>query len=61
LLADATFCPYCERWLDEPAARPGAAPTTRIRRLVGERTILALSLVSCAVVAVICVLVALFV
>jgi hypothetical protein len=58
LLADARFCPYCERWLDESGIqrlwqrRRGPARTEG-RRIAGlsERLLLAVGLVLFALVA----------
>lgn len=61
LLADATFCPYCEQWLDESTGRTGGSLAALIGRLVGDRTRLTLGLVFFAVVAVICVIAALLI
>lgn len=59
LLADARFCPYCERWLDESglqrfwARRRTAARTAPVRRIAGvsERLLLSIGLVLFAAVA----------
>lgn len=61
LLADATFCPYCEQWLDEPAHRAGRALVGKVGRFVARQTRLTLGLVFFAVVAAICVIAALLV
>ena len=58
LLADARFCPYCERWLDETGlqrfwARRRAGARTDARRVAGisERLLLSVGLVLFAAVA----------
>ena len=59
LLADARFCPYCERWLDEGGIqrlwhrRRTPAPAAEGRRIAGlsERLLLAVGLVLFALVA----------
>jgi hypothetical protein len=58
LLADARFCPYCERWLDEGGIQrlwqrrraPAAAEGRRIAGM-SERVLLAMGLVLFALVA----------
>lgn len=59
LLAEARFCPYCERWLDEGglsrllARRRGAAEGRGARRIAGvsERLLLVVGLTLFTVVA----------
>jgi hypothetical protein len=58
LLADARFCPYCERWLDETGlqrfwARRRAGARNDARRVAGisERLLLSVGLVLFAAVA----------
>jgi hypothetical protein len=59
LLADARFCPYCERWLDESglqrfwARRRAAARPAQARRVAGvaARLLLSVGLVLFAAVA----------
>lgn len=59
LLAEARFCPYCERWLDEGglsrllARRRGAAEGRGVRRIAGvsERLLLVVGLTLFTVVA----------
>ncbi len=59
LLADARFCPYCERWLDESglqrfwARRRAAARQGQTHRIAGvsERLLLSIGLVLFAAVA----------
>ena len=59
LLADARFCPYCERWLDESglqrlwARRRASASQDGVRRVAGisERLLLSVGLVLFAAVA----------
>ncbi len=63
LLAETTFCPYCERWLDDPGDRPRAARWTdgapHLASRLTERALLTIGFVFFAVVAVVCVAVAL--
>jgi hypothetical protein len=59
LLADARFCPYCERWLDESglqrlwARRRASSSQDGVRRVAGisERLLLSVGLVLFAAVA----------
>ncbi len=59
LLADARFCPYCERWLDESglqrlwARRRASRAQDGVRRVAGisERLLLSVGLVLFAAVA----------
>jgi hypothetical protein len=59
LLADARFCPYCERWLDESglqrlwARRRASTAQDGVRRVAGisERLLLSVGLVLFAAVA----------
>lgn len=68
-MADATFCPYCERWLDEGPLRrilshrrrPAAAVTDRGRTRVVERTLLVAGLVVFGLVAAACIVAAILI
>jgi hypothetical protein len=62
LLADARFCPYCERWLDEGGlqrlwGRRKPVATAEARRIAGisERLLLTVGLVLFAAVAATCI------
>lgn len=64
LLEETTFCPYCERWLDDSGEGPRAArrwsdSQPGIGAYITERTLLTVGFVFFAVVAAICVAVAL--
>lgn len=64
LLADTTFCPYCERWLDEPGPVRRRDPASRsVGRLavVTERALLTAGFVFFAAVAIVCVVAALLI
>jgi len=68
-MADATFCPYCERWLDEGPLRrmlphrrrPPAALADRPRTRVVERALLVAGLVVFGLVAAACIVAAIFI
>jgi hypothetical protein len=62
LLADTTFCPYCERWLDEPGPvrrRDTAGRSGGRFAVVTERALLTAGFVFFAAVAIVCVVAAL--
>ena len=64
LLADTTFCPYCERWLDEPGPLRRRDGTQRDRTrlaFITERALLTVGFVFFAAVAAVCVAVALII
>jgi len=66
LLADATFCPYCERWLDDSGdrlhrRRAGASSGSGRLPRITERAALTAGLVFFAAVALVCVAVALLI
>lgn len=68
-MADATFCPYCERWLDEGPLRrilthrrrPPTAVADRGRTRVVERTLLVAGLVVFGLVAAACIVAAILI
>lgn len=67
LLADATFCPYCERWLDDAGDRlhrrraTSDSYATGLSAHITERTLLTAGFVFFAAVALVCVAVALLI
>lgn len=68
LLADTTFCPYCERWLDdasEPQRRPhrtqDAPASGGLAAFLTERVLLTAGFVFFAAVAAVCVAAALLI
>jgi hypothetical protein len=68
-MADATFCPYCERWLDEGPLRrilshrrrPAMAVAHPTRTRMLERTLLVAGLVVAGLVAAACIVAAIFI
>lgn len=54
LLEDATFCPYCERWLDDATHGGVSAPATPRGAMLGQRTVLTIGSVLFAAVAFAC-------
>jgi hypothetical protein len=64
LLEDTTFCPYCERWLDEPGPVRRRDVGNRVGgrlAVVTERALLTAGFVFFAAVAIICVAAALLI
>jgi len=64
LLADTTFCPYCECWLAEPGQvrrRDGAQPHRSRLSFINERALLTAGFVFFTAVAVVCVVAALLI
>lgn len=67
LLADATFCPYCERWLDDSGDRlhrrraNAGSFGAGLSALITERAVLTAGFVFFAAVALVCVAVALLI
>lgn len=66
LLEETTFCPYCERWLDESAERPRRSRRsdlagTGVAALITERALLTAGFVFFALVAVVCIAAALLI
>ena len=65
LLEETTFCPYCERWLDDVGDRPRETRWTdggtHLASRLTERTLLAIGFVFFAVVAAVCVAAALLI
>jgi hypothetical protein len=64
LLADTTFCPYCERWLDEPGPvrrRDSASRSAGRLAVITERALLTAGFVFFAAVAIVCVVAALLI
>lgn len=63
MLEETTFCPYCERWLDDAGDQPRATRWTdgapRFASRLAERTLLTIGFVFFAVVAAVCVAAAL--
>lgn len=63
LLEESTFCPYCERWLDDSGEGPRATRWTdgapRLALRVTERALLTIGFVFFAAVAAVCVVAAL--
>lgn len=63
LLAETTFCPYCERWLDDPAdpdrATRWADRAPHFVSRLTERALLTIGFVFFSVVAAVCVAAAL--
>jgi hypothetical protein len=63
LLEETTFCPYCERWLDDTRDQPRSARWTGtvpgFAARLTERTLLTIGFVFFAVVAAVCVVAAL--
>lgn len=51
LLEESTFCPYCERWLDDTPHRTGANSVLHAASSMGQRTLLAAGAVFFAIVA----------
>jgi uncharacterized Zn finger protein (UPF0148 family) len=65
LLAETTFCPYCERWLDDsepaPVETSPVRSAVRVAETLGERTLLTAGIVLFAAIAAVCVAVALLI
>lgn len=61
LLEETTFCPYCERWLDDAADGPRASIKTGVAGRITERTLLTVGFVFFAVVSAVCVVAALLI
>ena len=61
LLEETTFCPYCERWLDDAGDRPRASRRPGVASRITERTLLTIGFVFFAAVAAVCVAVALLI
>jgi hypothetical protein len=63
LLEETTFCPYCERWLDDPGDPPRAARwadgAPHFASRLTERALLTIGFVFFSVVAAVCVAAAL--
>lgn len=61
LLEESTFCPYCERWLDDtdPVRMERAGSLGLSGRSVSERTLLTAGIVFFGVLAAVCVALAL--
>ncbi len=66
LLEESTFCPYCERWLDDPAGEPRSTRRRDAARegfaaVLTERALLTAGFVFFAIIAAVCIAAALLV
>ena len=63
LLAETTFCPYCERWLDDAGGRTADGSSSRlgVSARITERALLTAGFVFFAAVSLVCVAVALLI